>query len=198
MKRTCLRLNTNTYENSKHGVACGLFKTNYLHMKKTIAIVVLLVAMTLNQSFAQKTRLGHVDSQEILLALPERADAEKKVQEFARTLERRLQNMSQEYQEKVEEYQQREASMTNTEKQSFVREVNELEERIQMARQKAQDDLQKQEQELMRPMIDRVKNAIDKVGKDNGFTYIFDSSVGVILYEGGEDVGPLVKKELNL
>ena len=33
MKRTCLRRNTNTNENSKHGVPYDLKKTNYLRMK---------------------------------------------------------------------------------------------------------------------------------------------------------------------
>jgi hypothetical protein len=55
MKRTCLRLNTNTYENSKHGVACDLFKTNYLHMKKIIIFSIILVQLAFSLSlFAQE------------------------------------------------------------------------------------------------------------------------------------------------
>lgn len=167
-------------------------------MKKSIVLILLLVTVSFSNAFAQKSKIGHVDSQDILMLLPERKEAEQKIQEFAKTLERRLQNMNRDYQEKAEEYQSKEASMTNTEKQSFIREINELEERIQMARQKAQEDLQKQEQELMRPMVDRVKKAIEKVGEEQGFTYVLDASTGVILYEGGEDITSLVKKELGL
>ena len=62
----------------------------------------------------------------------------------------------------------------------------------------AQQDLAKLEEELLTPMIDRAKTAIEEVGKENGFTYIFDTSVGATLYNGGEDVMSLVKTKLNI
>ena len=43
-------------------------------------------------------------------------------------------------------------------------------------------------------------NAIKEVGKENGFTYVFDLSAGGILYfaDNTEDILPLVKKKLGL
>jgi bleomycin hydrolase len=53
MKRTCLRTNTNTYENSKHGVPCptgqaGIrpLKTNYLRMKMKILMLVTIISFS--------------------------------------------------------------------------------------------------------------------------------------------------------
>ena len=40
--------------------------------------------------------------------------------------------------------------------------------------------------------------AIEEVGKAHGFTYIFDSSMGATLYNGGEDVTGLVKTKLGI
>ena len=57
---------------------------------------------------------------------------------------------------------------------------------------------QEREKALLTPIIDRAKEAIRDVAKENGYTYIFDSAVGVTLYEGGDDVLPLVKKKLGL
>ena len=61
-----------------------------------------------------------------------------------------------------------------------------------------QNDLAQMEQQLLAPMIERVRDAIEAVGKEQGFTYIFDTSTGVTLYNGGEDVTDLVKTKLGM
>jgi len=48
------------------------------------------------------------------------------------------------------------------------------------------------------PMIERVQDAINDVGAENGFTYIFDTSTGATVYTGGEDVGSLVRAKLGM
>jgi len=59
--------------------------------------------------------------------------------------------------------------------------------------------LQKKEQSLLQPIIDKAKNAINEVAKEGSFTYILDSSVGVVLYSvESDDILPLVKKKLGL
>jgi outer membrane protein len=51
----------------------------------------------------------------------------------------------------------------------------------------------------LKPIIDKAKKAIEDVAKENGYTYIFDSSVGVLLYyENSDDIMTLVKKKLGL
>lgn len=153
-------------------------------------------------SMAQhSTKLGHIDRQKLMLMLPERADAEKKMQEFADLLKKRLDAMGQEYQAKLAEAQKKEASgtMTNTEKEMAIRDLGEMEQRIQDAQEKAQEDLAKQEEELLKPMVERTNAAIKKVADSNGFTYVFDTSTGFVLYfDKGIDILPMVKTELGI
>ena len=61
-----------------------------------------------------------------------------------------------------------------------------------------QNDLAQMEQTVLAPMIERVRKAIQDVGAEQGFTYIFDTSTGVTLYNGGEDVTELVKTKLGM
>ena len=68
--------------------------------------------------------------------------------------------------------------------------------RIQQFQEKAVKRLQDRQEELFTPIQEKVKSAIAKVAKANGYTYIF--TAGATLYEGGDDVLPLVKKELGL
>jgi outer membrane protein len=89
--------------------------------------------------------------------------------------------------------------MTDAIKQDKIKEITNLEERISEFQQSAQKDLQSQEEKLLRPIIDKAKKAIEDVAKENNFTYIFDSGVGVLLYQNdSDDIMPMVKKKLGL
>ncbi len=168
-----------------------------MNMKKLlIALCVLLTSAT---GANAQTKLGHIDRQGLMLALPERKGAEEKMQAFAKQLDDKLKAMGDEYQAKVAEVQATFDTMTQTQKEAAQREIGELEQRITAAQETAKQDLAKQEQELLAPMMERTDKAIKDVANTNNFTYIFDSSTGMVLfYDKGEDIMPLVKKSLGI
>ncbi|GIK70898.1 MAG: OmpH family outer membrane protein [Bacteroidetes bacterium] len=150
-------------------------------------------------SFAQKTqKLGHINSNELLMAMPERTKIQKDLEDYAKQLQSQLQTMETEWQGKVQDFKAKEGQMTELIRNTKVKEITDLEQRIQDFQETAQKDLQNKEGELLQPLIDKAKKAIEDVAKENGFTYILDSSVGVLLYTAGEDILPLVKKNLKL
>ncbi len=171
-------------------------KNKTTKMKRSIFIT-LLVLLTAAPSIAQK--LGHVNRQELLLQLPERATAETKIQDFAKQLEGKLQAMQVEYQNELARLQTTGDSLTATEQQAAMRDLQELEQRIVDAQQKAQADMSKMEEELLTPMIERLDGAIAEVAEENNYAYVFDTSAGLVVYTGGgTDLQPLVKKKLSL
>jgi outer membrane protein len=149
--------------------------------------------------FAQKAqKLGHINSNELLMAMPERTKIQKDLEDYAKQLQSQLQTMEAEWQGKVQDFKAKEGQMTELIRNTKVKEITDLEQRIQDFQETAQKDLQNKEGELLQPLIDKAKKAIEDVAKENGFTYILDSSVGVLLYTAGEDILPLVKKSLKL
>jgi len=149
-------------------------------------------------SYSQN-KLGYIDSQELLLLMPERKTAEEEVQTFAKSLESQLQAMTAEYQQSVQEYQSSESTYTDLVKQDKVTEITGLEQRIQSFQQNAQQALQAKEQELLEPILQKARTAIEDVASEGGYTYIFDKSVGSILFaKESENILQLVKKKLNL
>jgi outer membrane protein len=164
---------------------------------KKITFLTMLIFLTLS-SIAQN-KFGHIDSQELLLLMPERKIAETEVQNFAKSLEAQLGSMTAEYQESVQEYQAKEASLTDLVKQDKIAEITGLEQRIQTFQQNAQKSLQEKEQELLDPILSKARKAIEDVATEGSFTYIFDKSQGSILYaKESENVLELVKKKLKL
>ena len=161
-----------------------------------IVIITVIAAFTTNVN-AQK--FGHIDSNELLQLMPERAAAETAIQDYAKQLEGQLQTMSAEWEAKVGEYQSKETSMTDVIKKTKVKEITDLETRIKEFQTTAQEELKQKENELLKPMIDKAKKAIEEVAKENKYSYIFDSGIGALLYKPEtDDVMPLVKKKLGI
>ena len=164
---------------------------------KKITFLALLSILTL--STIAQNKFGYIDSQELLMLMPERKTAETEVQNFANSLEAQLGSMTAEYQQSVQDYQANEASYSDLVKQDKIAEITGLEQRIQAFQQNAQQSLQAKEQELLEPILIKARKAIEDVATEGNYTYIFDKSIGSILYaKESENVIDLVKKKLNL
>ena len=167
-------------------------------MKIKKIIILSFLALLSFSTFAQN-KFGYIDSSELLSLMPEKKTAEGELQTFAKSLESQLGAMQAEYQASVQDYLANEATYTDLVKQDKIVEITNLEQRIQSFQQNAQNALQKKEQELLEPILAKARTAIEDVAKEGKFTYIFDYSMGSILYaDESENVMSLVKKKLEL
>ena len=167
--------------------------------KIKLTLVMLVVAMS-TSVFAQKTtKIGHINSNELLSAMPERTKIQKDLETYANDLRSTLETMRKEYEAKIKDFQSKQDVMTEVIKNSKSKEITDLEKRITEFQQTAEADLQKKEEELLQPVIDKAKEAINAVAKEGSYTLVLDSSVGVVLYSvEGDDILPAVKKKLGL
>ena len=164
---------------------------------RKLILLSFLALLTIN-SFGQ-SKFGYIDSSELLSVMPEKKTAETELQDFAKSLESQLSAMQGEYQASVQDYQSNEATYTDLVKQDKIAEIQGLEQRIQSFQQNAQNALQQKEKELLEPILSKARTAIEDVAKEGKYTYIFDSSMGSILYaDESENVMALVKKKLGL
>ncbi|NEN21965.1 OmpH family outer membrane protein [Cryomorpha ignava] len=163
-------------------------------MKRIILLAVLTIGV-MTQSMAQK--FGHANFEEIVSLLPERAAAEKEVQDLQKKLEARLNSMVEAYQTKTADFQS-DTTLTSGMRTSLRNEIADMEKRIQEFQQTAYTEIENKQNELMSKMIDKVRAAAVEVGKADSYTYIFDASNGSLLYAGGEDVTPKIKTKLGI
>lgn len=166
-------------------------------MKKIITLVTVVLLGCTTMVNAQK--IAHINSNDLMLLMPERKSAEEALQNYAKDLEKQMGTMNQEYEAKVQEYQSKESLMTDVIKQDKIKEITDLENRIKTFQQTAQESLQKKEQELLSPMLDKAKKAISDVAKEAGYRYVLDTAAGSVLFsETADDIMPLVKKKLGI
>ncbi len=172
-------------------------------MKRLIGIAALGVIFSvagLNAS-AQTLKFGHVNSEELIQALPEFDTANVKLEKFRKELINALELMSVELNNKNAAYEKESKNYTEIVKQTKEQELSDMNRRIQEFQTNAQTQMQEKQVELFQPVYGKVDKAIKEVGKENGFLYVFDVSKGSLLYfdeTKSTNVLPLAKAKLGL
>ena len=67
------------------------------------------------------------------------------------------------------------------------KELEDLGNRIQDFQQTAQESIQKKKEELYGPILKKAEAAIKDIAKEKGYSYIFDTSLGTVLYAQDSD-----------
>jgi outer membrane protein len=169
-------------------------------MKKIVLLAFCVLSFgALSQ--AQNLKFGHLNTNELISLMSERDSAVVKLQAYQNELEETLEGMGTEYNNKVNEYQRKQNEWAPVVLESKQRELQELGQRIQQFQANAQQDMAQMQQTLMTPVIEKAQNAITKVAKAHNLVYVFDLSVGALIYFDDSvslDLLPLAKKELGI
>lgn len=168
-------------------------------MKKisTVITVVLMITMAIPTMAQQK--FGHIDSAALLELMPEKAKAEKDLETFASPFNEELQKMATELETKMVEFESTQEGMTKLVRQTKVTEIQDMQTRIQQFQENAQQEIATKEQEVLGPIVEKARKAIDDVAVDKGYSYVFDSSLGVLLYmKDSDDIMAEVKVKLGI
>lgn len=166
--------------------------------KKLIIAVLCCLPMSLMAQTSFK--FGTVNSAEVIAAMPERAAAEQQLQDLSKKYEDEFVKVQEEFQNKYKELQALGDTVPETIKMRRLQEVQESQQRIESFRTMAQEDIAKKQEELFIPIQQKLMDAIKAVGEEGKYTYIFDLTYPVVLYQGAgsEDITPLVKAKLGI
>ncbi len=153
-------------------------------MKRFTGIAVLVVVILLSGSsvMAQTMKFGHINSDELIQAMPQFDSAQVSLEKFQKELVNALELMSVELNNKSDAYNKESKNLTDIVKQTKEQELVDMNRRIQEFQTNAQTQLQNKQVELFQPIYAKVDKAIKDVGKENGFLYVFDVAKGSLLY----------------
>lgn len=158
-------------------------------MKNLFKVMFLAVALFVMSGMANaQVKIAHVNTAEILDAMPDKATAEKAMEKYYGELQSQLETMAKEYQSKMQDYEANVATMSNLVKQSKEKEIIDLQTRIQQFQANAEAEFENKRAELLKPILDKIQNAINTVGKEKGYTYMIDLATGAAVYVGTDAV----------
>ena len=169
-------------------------------MRIKLVIISLLLTGFFPLLAQQGLKFGHIDTNEIFSALPELQEVQKQLDAEYEKHETSLTTMQEELKAKQQEYINAAKTLTPSERSAKEKELVEMNQRIQNFYSLAQQQIQAKELELKSPLIEKIQKAINEVGQEQGFIYIFDSTSGVPVYhsEKSVDIAPLVKAKLGI
>lgn len=161
-------------------------------------LVLCLVAGT---QFVSAQKFGYINSQALLAEMPEVKQADANLEALQKQLQKKGQQMLTSLQSKYQELQRKEQQGELSPKQleEEAKKLKEQETELAKFEQDMQKQLLEKKETLLAPIIEKVNQAIQDVAAENGYTYIFDASVGVILYaDESTDVSSKVKAKLGI
>lgn len=144
--------------------------------------------------------VAHINTVEILEAMPETSKAEQELNAYYEELGQQLNSMAEEYRKKVQEYEEQQNSLSELMKKTKQNEILDMQNRIQAFQENADKEYANKQASLYTPIREKLQKAISAVTREQGYTYMMDITSGAIVYIGDDaiDATPLVKKKLGL
>jgi len=168
-------------------------------MKQKLIVFMVAMAMLSTPLLAQTTpaasgltKIGYTNVDYVISKLPESKVMQNQIEVTKAQLDKAIGETYKEAQEKYEAYQKNGAQMTDVIRADKEKELQNLQTRIQEMQTNAQQSLQTKQQQLLEPILTKVNNAIQDVGKENGFLYILNMDAGqgttpIILFAASEE-----------
>jgi outer membrane protein len=147
-----------------------------------------------------QAKFGHVNTQEIIQAMPEYTKAKSEIDALQQQYEADLKSMQDELQKKAEAFDKEQATLPDNIKQRRNQELQDMYTKIQQSYQDNQQALQKASSDKMQAITTKVLEAIKTVGQEGGYIYIMEMNAGIpyISTTLSSDVTAQVKTKLGL
>ena len=170
-------------------------------MKRYPGIILLVLLLCLSGRYAggQSVKIGYINKDELMKALPEYDSANVKIEKLRNELVGQLATMQDEYEKKNTSYKNESANLPEVLRKTREGELKDLNNRIQLFQVKANQQLNDKNNELIKPVLAKVDKSIRDVAIEQGITLVLDASV---LYYNDEkksiNLLPLIKNKLGL
>ena len=164
-------------------------------MKKIIVSLLLLLPLGL---MAQELKIAIVKYNELILSHPDFDNFENEMAKVRSQYEQQAKVMDDEFQKKYADFTSQADSLTENIKIMRMQEIENLRERIETFIPNAEAELSKTQEQLITPIYEKIQNAINSVGEENGYTYIVNPQAFHYIGSNAVDVTNLVKAKLGI
>ena len=167
-------------------------------MKSVLKLITAAFLTLAPLSVSAQSNVAHINVQQLISEMPEVIAAQNELAKLEKDYTTQIDNAFKEFQTKAQSYSADAANQTDVTNQERQKELESMQTNLQEFRDSAAQELQKKQMDLMTPLLEKARDAITKVGKEQGFNYVIDSSPnGGIILADGKDLLADVKKELG-
>jgi len=166
-------------------------------IKKILLIAALMLPMIAS---AQTVKIGLVDVNTIMGAMPDTKAAQEKINEVSKKYDDAYAKLGEEMKRLYDELQNMKEDELPAIRERKTRDFQEQQQKLQTFEQTAMADIQKMQQDLMAPILTKIKGAIESVGREGNYTLVMDNNPQLIQYHSSpaEDITNAVKAKLGI
>lgn len=202
-----LTLFSDLSRNNKSLLKCPGQVTKSLHnslktkIKKMKFLSNFVFLLTLLPAVSQGQKLGYVNSQEILSKMTEVKIANIQLESYEKELAAKGEQMVLLFENQYKLYMNdvNAGLLSKVQMAQKEEELIKKQEEIKNYESEMEMMLEKKQAELFEPIMAKVKNEIDKIGKEGNYSMILDSSQGLLLHATEtENLASLLKTKLSI
>ncbi len=143
-----------------------------------LALAFLMVA---GSAEAQTTKIGFINSQEILAAAPGAKEAEAQYQKDVKGYQTQVQQLQDELTKMQQQLEQQQLTLSPEAKKNREQQIQQKQQEYQQKYQDLQDQANQRRQELIQPIMDKVSGIIEQIRKEGHYSLILDVAAGSII-----------------
>jgi outer membrane protein len=150
-------------------------------MKRIILVLVIVLAASV---VCAQTKVGHINSEAIMQALPEAIDAQKSLDGLVAQWEAELQKLQSEWKRKFDDYDKKKLILTDQVRADAEKELRDLDQAISDYRTKKfgqNGELFQKQNDVMKPIQNKIFKVLEDIAREDGYDYIFDRSGEILL-----------------
>lgn len=163
-------------------------------MRKVFLAGFMLCAFTATQA---QTKIGYIDTDELISVMPEAAKADSTLKEFQASLGQQYQDLSIELNNKDSVFVADSSKLSPSMKAIKRKELIDLYQRVQNYQQESQELYQQEANAKIAPIREKAMNAIKAVAKEAGYAYILNAD-NLLVMPPGDNILALVKTKLGI
>jgi outer membrane protein len=150
--------------------------------------------------FAQDYKFGHIESQRVIVLMPEYKEASDSLQLVRTRYDEQAERMQVEVNRKYNELVEQQNELDSLILESMFADVQSMQERLQNFQMQAGQKLRTLEANLLQSVMDKLDAAVSEVAKEMELIYVFDVSQRNPIYASDKsiDVAPMVKEKLGI
>ena len=130
-------------------------------------------------------KIGYIDSQKIMSSFEPVRQVQIKLEKEQRKLENEMNNLMTRLDSLTQDYERQRLLMSEnrrSEKEMELRKLDENIQRFQMEKFGPEGEIYRKQNQLLKPVLSSIDEAIQIVGGEQGYDFIFDAMTGALLY----------------
>ena len=164
-------------------------------MKKIIVVIMLLLPLGI---VAQELKIAFVNARDVFNLMPEANQMELELAALNTKNRAFLTGLNDELEQKTNDFYSQQDTLTENIKNMLYQDIIGIQTRIENFRQSAEQEYEATYEKLYMPILEKLTNAIDQVGDENGYTFIINPEALLYKSKTSIDATDKVKAKLGI